>query len=220
MRDSRPRPLHNLCCDATETSRVSLSQIQQRTIMLLNLNRAVNALLPARLRPWCRVANVRQGVMVMDTANATWLMRLRYEQPQLLSALRSRILPSLSSIDIRINPGLARKQECSAQNSDSCQQIHQHIKEETKRLSVQSANSIRRVAASSEKTLKNALERLAELAGESARLPSLPPRERDALTAKNPCRLADDAHAITKEDALNAIGSSVSSSKLTSSHAS
>ncbi|OIV46281.1 hypothetical protein BK025_12765 [Sodalis sp. TME1] len=168
MRDSRPHPIDSLFGDAAETGRVSLSKIQQRAIMLLKLNRAISALLPAPLRPWCRVANVRQGVMVLETANASWKMRLRYEQPQLLSALRAQILPSLSSIDIRINPGLARKQELNAQNNDSGRQHHRPLGEKPRQLSVQSAASIRHVAAHSEGKLKNALERLAELAGESA----------------------------------------------------
>lgn len=168
MRDSRPHPIDSLFGDAVETSHVSLSKIQQRAIMLLKLNRAVSALLPAPLRSWCRVSNVRQGVMVLETANASWQLWLRYEQPQLLSALKAQILPSLSSIDIRINPGLARKLELNALNNNSNRQHHRPLGEKPRQLSVQSAASIRRVAARSEGKLKNALERLAELAGESA----------------------------------------------------
>ncbi|WMQ74363.1 MAG: hypothetical protein GPOALKHO_001381 [Sodalis sp.] len=168
MRHSRPHPIDSLFGDAAETGRQSLSKIKQRAIMLLNLNHAVSTLLPAPLRPWCCVANVRQSVMVLETANASWKMRLLYEQPQLLSALRAKILPSLSSIDIRINPGLERKQELNAQNNDSGRQHRRPLKEKPRQLSAQSAVSIRHVAARSEGKLKSALERLAELAGESA----------------------------------------------------
>ncbi|OZI15369.1 hypothetical protein CE195_02125 [Sodalis-like symbiont of Philaenus spumarius] len=167
MRYSRPHPIDSLFSDAAETGRVSLSKIQQRAILLLKLTRAVNALLPTPLRPWCHVANVRQGVLVLETANASWKMRLRYEQPQLLSALRAQILPSLSSIDIRIHPGLARNQELNKQNNESGRQLDRPLGKKPRRLSVQSAASIRHVAARSEGKLKNTLERLAELAGES-----------------------------------------------------
>ncbi|KYP97099.1 hypothetical protein BG74_05595 [Sodalis-like endosymbiont of Proechinophthirus fluctus] len=167
MHDGRPNPIDSLFSDNAEVGHVSLSKIKQRAIMLFNLNHAVNALLPALLRPWCRVANVRQGVIVLETANASWKMRLRYEEPQLLFALRGQILPSLSSIDIRINPGLARKQELNAQNKDSGRQYHRPLREKPRQLSLQSAASIRYVAACSEGKLKNVLERLAELAGES-----------------------------------------------------
>ncbi|MGP4123398.1 MAG: DUF721 domain-containing protein [Sodalis sp. (in: enterobacteria)] len=168
MRNSHPHPIDSLFSDATETDRISLLKLQQQAIMLLKLNRAVNALLPAPLRPWCRVANVRQGVMVLETATASWHMRLRYEQPQLLSALRAQILPSLSSIDIRINPGLAKKQEFNAKNNYGSQKHYWLIGGKPRHLSVQSAMSIRHVAARSEGKLKNALERLAERARESA----------------------------------------------------
>ncbi|MCR3755490.1 MAG: hypothetical protein HNEKOMLI_00228 [Sodalis sp. Psp] len=117
MRDSHPRSIDSLFNDATNTDYVSLAQIQKRAVMLLKLNRAVRTLLPTLLRPWCRVANCRQNVIILETANASWKMRLRYEQTQLLSALRTHILPSLSSIDIRINPDLARNEEPSTQDN-------------------------------------------------------------------------------------------------------
>lgn len=167
MRDSRPQPMDSLFGAAAETGRVSLSKLQQRATLLLKFTRAVNALLPTPLRPWCRVANIRQGVLVLETANASWKMQLRYEQPQLLFALRAQILPSLSSIHIRINPGLTRKQELNVQNNDSGLQLDRTLGEKPRRLSVQSAASIRHVVARSEGKLKNALERLVELAGES-----------------------------------------------------
>lgn len=122
MRDSRPRSIDNLFSDATDTNRMFLARIQQRAIMLLKLNRAIRTLLPAPLRPWCRVANFRQGVIVLETANASWKMRLHYEQTQLLSTLRAQILPSLSSIDIRINPDLARNKDPNTKNNRNSQQ--------------------------------------------------------------------------------------------------
>lgn len=168
MRDSRPQAIDTLFSDPAEPGRASLSQIQQRAVALLKLNRTVSALLPAPLRPWCRVGNFRQGVMVLECANASWMMRLRYEQTQLLSALRAQILPSLSSIDIRINPTLAIKGEPNAQNSGIGTRVSRPVAEKPRILSAQSAESIRHVAARSEGKLQKLLERLAGLAGESA----------------------------------------------------
>ena len=119
MRDSRPQLLDVLFDDASAGSKGPLHNVQQRAVALLKLNRAVKGLLPAPLHPWCRVANFRQGILVLETANASWMMRLRYEQPALLSALRAQILPSLSSIDIRINPALMAKGSHQVQNAES-----------------------------------------------------------------------------------------------------
>lgn len=118
MRDSRPQLLDVLFDDASAGSKGTLQNVQQRAVALLKLNRAVKGLLPAPLHPWCRVANFRQGILVLETANASWMMRLRYEQPALLSALRAQILPSLSSIDIRINPALMAKGSHQVQNAE------------------------------------------------------------------------------------------------------
>jgi hypothetical protein len=71
---------------------------------LRQLNQALQALLPQPLSHRCRVANYRQGVLVIETANASWLLRLRYEQQRLLSAIRQHSLPALAAIEFMINP--------------------------------------------------------------------------------------------------------------------
>lgn len=164
MRDSRPQSIESFF-DAAEGQSM-LQSIQQRAIALNKLNRAVQGVLPAQMHPWCRVANFRQGVMVIETANASWMMRLRYEQSSLLSALRAQILPSLTSIDIRINPTLAAKGKNSAQESSS--RTESEEKSGGRQLSAESAENLRAVASRSPEKLKAIIERLASLAGESA----------------------------------------------------
>ncbi|MCT4705210.1 DciA family protein [Enterobacteriaceae bacterium H11S18] len=163
MRDSRPQSLDNLFDEAGAQS--VLQNVQQRATALIRLNRAVRGILPAQLHPWCRVANFRQGVLVLETANASWLMRLRYEQSTLLSALRAQILPSLTSIDIRINPSLAAIGKDSVQENSS--QMPNGQFEVNRELSEQSAEALREVAKRSPEKLRAAIERLASLAGES-----------------------------------------------------
>lgn len=164
MRDSRPQSIESFF-EATEGQSM-LQSIQQRAIALNKLNRALQGIIPAQLHPWCRVANFRQGVLVLETANASWMMRLRYEQSSLLSALRAQILPSLTSIDIRINPTLAAKAQENVQESSD---RHQKEQSQGRQLSEQSAEILRGVASRSPEKLKKTLERLALLAGESAR---------------------------------------------------
>lgn len=163
MRDSRPQSLDTLFDDAGAQG--MLQNVQQRATALLRLNRAVRSILPAQLHPWCRVANFRQGILVLETANASWLMRLRYEQATLLSALRAQILPSLTSIDIRINPTLAAIGKDSVQENSIQSRSGQF--EVNRELSEQSAEALREVAKRSPEKLRAAIERLASLAGES-----------------------------------------------------
>ncbi|KGT88360.1 hypothetical protein NG99_21640 [Erwinia typographi] len=163
MRDSRPQSIENLF-EATEGQGV-LQSIQQRAIALNRLNLAVQGVLPAQMHPWCRVANFRQGILVLETANASWMMRLRYEQSSLLSALRAQILPSLTAIDITINPSLAAKGQESVQKNGSRSEVEENSP--GRQLSEQSAEILRGVASRSPEKLKRIIERLASLAGES-----------------------------------------------------
>ncbi|PWC21747.1 DUF721 domain-containing protein [Brenneria roseae subsp. roseae] len=166
MRDSRPQSLESLFDSASGSGSGPLRDVQQRAIALLKLNRAVRGLLPAQLHPWCRVANYRQGLLILETANANWLMRLRYEQPALLSALRAQILPSLASIDIRINPSLAAKGHEILKNNDTTS-TNETENKPLRQLSEQSAKTLRSLAGHSPEKLRKILERLASLAGES-----------------------------------------------------
>jgi len=167
MRDSRPQSIDILLGSVTTPEQNSLQHIQQRAVVLLKLNRAVAGILPAPLQPWCRVANFRQGVLILETANANWMMMLRYEQSRLLSALRAQILPSLSSIDIRINPTLATKGHQITQNHGEPLSSGGQAEGKKRKLSQQSGEAIRHLAARSPEKLKKMLERLAKLAGES-----------------------------------------------------
>lgn len=164
MRASRPQSLEFLLDDASEKS--PLHQVQQHAIVLLKINRAVKALLPSPLRPWCRVANYRQGILVLETANASWMMRLRYEQPTLLSALRGQILPSLSAINIRINPTLMAKSEQLLQSTAETRKKGESPPP-LRQLSIESALQLRELATRSPDKLRKILERLAALAEES-----------------------------------------------------
>ncbi|MGV3345376.1 DUF721 domain-containing protein [Enterobacteriaceae bacterium LUAb1] len=159
MRNSRPQSLEYLFDEIQDKS--VLYQIQQRAIILFRLNRAVQGILPAALHPWVRVANYRQGILVLEIASASWMMRLRYEQSSLLSALRAQILPSLTAIDIRINPVLAAKNAPVLQKDT--------LQPGKRQLSINSAESLRDVAKRSPEKLRKTIERLASRAGENTR---------------------------------------------------
>ncbi|OCG06627.1 hypothetical protein A9G13_10205 [Gilliamella sp. wkB178] len=101
MRLNEPQKLATLL-----TQDSSLSQIKERTFALYKLAILVNDLLPHALNQQCRVANYRQGILIIEVSSANWLTRLKYEQENIISVLRKRILPSLSSIQYQINPDI------------------------------------------------------------------------------------------------------------------
>lgn len=69
MRDSQPVSLESLLESGTKDNN-TLKSIQQRAVVLLKLNRAVVALLPAMLKPHCRVANYRKQLLILEVSNA------------------------------------------------------------------------------------------------------------------------------------------------------
>ncbi|MFP1984577.1 DUF721 domain-containing protein [Lonsdalea quercina] len=166
MRDSRPQSLESFFDSASETGSGPLRDIQQRAAALVKLNRAVCAILPAQMHPWCRVANYRRNLLVLETANASWMLRLRYEQPALLSALRAQILPSLAAIDIRINPSLAAKAHQNNKPSETTTGVGSIDAPKRRSLSPQSAEILNGLAENSPERLQRILKRLASLAGE------------------------------------------------------
>ncbi|ODQ01639.1 DUF721 domain-containing protein [Salinivibrio sp. SS2] len=100
MRDHRPRStLHLLESDN--------NNIAQRAVELAKLNKLILALLPGETSKACRVANYREGVLVVEAGSAAWAMRLNYERQHLLSVLRQKGLASLTTIEVKINPALA-----------------------------------------------------------------------------------------------------------------
>ncbi|MCX8660544.1 DUF721 domain-containing protein [Gilliamella sp. B2772] len=102
MRDNEPKMLTSLLSQGA-----LLSQIKERTLALTQLTKVIDELLPAPLNQQYRVANYRQGILILEVSSANWLTRIKYEQSNLISGIRQKILPSLSSIQYKINPTIA-----------------------------------------------------------------------------------------------------------------
>ncbi|MDD9341601.1 DUF721 domain-containing protein [Providencia heimbachae] len=165
MRDSHPQALFDVLDESLAKSSSPLQLIQRNAKAIIKLNKAVKSLLPTEIKPMCRVANYRNNIIVIEVANASWMTRLNYEKINLLSALRTSILPSLSSIDIRINPDLMRKTKQNSSMNKQTVSTKQNMSE--RRISIETAQQLLRLAQRSPKGLKERFERLAALAGES-----------------------------------------------------
>ncbi len=162
MRESHPQLFNILFSNRSAIEKSLPHEVHKHIMVLQELNLAVKALFPAQLQPWCRVANYRQNVLVLETASAAWMMRLRYEQSHLLSALRAQILPSLASIDIKINPTLMTTGNNALQGKVKILQCTAPAP--LRLLSQESARELRILAQRSPEQLRHILEKLAALA--------------------------------------------------------
>lgn len=94
----------NSLTDILATS-TTLSQIVKKVDQLAKLNRAVLKKLDPTLAQQCRVANLRDGVLILTTSSPIWGHQLRFSEIELLSSLRS--VPewcALKSIKTHIQP--------------------------------------------------------------------------------------------------------------------
>lgn len=164
MCNNHPKSLNVLLKESNLYLKV-LQTIQQRAQKLIKLNKTIISLIPIELKAWCRIANYRQHILILEVTNASRKARLSYELPTLLLTLRNTVLPSLSSIDIIINPSLSSK------NSKNCLLIQKTTKKPQKqiisKLSKESAKAICNLAKRSPKKLKKKLEQLAILTKEN-----------------------------------------------------
>ncbi|XKM13856.1 DciA family protein [Orbaceae bacterium ac157xtp] len=95
-----PQPINRLF------DHLNLKNIQAKSGALTTLNAMYLQLLPNSLNGNCRVANYRQGVLIVEVSTASWMTRLRYEQERIISTLRKNKLPGLASIQYKVNPSL------------------------------------------------------------------------------------------------------------------
>lgn len=102
MRDHRPKST----LDLLENN--ASGQVRQRALALAKLNEQIKDLLPAQSAKHCRVANYRDGTLILECGSSSWATRLNYDRQMLLSALRREALPTLSTIEIKVNPDLAK----------------------------------------------------------------------------------------------------------------
>lgn len=147
MRNSEPKPLFNLF------KAPSLLTIQERGKALSTLSRLLYGFLPLPLTEQCRVANYRQGILIIEVSSASWLTRLRYEQEKLRSLLRQNGLSGLSSIQFKINPELNRN-KCELHCDDSAAYQRQ--------ITPQSAEMLLALADNCSPKLKSSLIKLAK----------------------------------------------------------
>ncbi len=80
-----------------------LRTLAARCDRLEQLSALVAAHVSPALRPYCRVANVVDGALILSCDSAAWTTRLRFHAPTLLAALRAQPeLADLREIRVRV----------------------------------------------------------------------------------------------------------------------
>jgi hypothetical protein len=83
-----------------------LAKIQQKAGQLQVINQFLtNELIPGS-HEYCRVANLRQGILIIEVASGVWKTRLMQLSSSILEHMRQHVSPSLNSIELKVNPAL------------------------------------------------------------------------------------------------------------------
>ncbi len=107
MRDHRPTLGDEIIAESR------FSQLQQHAEEIMLINKELKAILPRGTEDHCRVANVRDGQLVIEVASAGIKMKLDYERLSILNQLRSRGFARLMAITVQINPDLYRNKQAN-----------------------------------------------------------------------------------------------------------
>ncbi|CRK85453.1 Putative protein of unknown function (DUF721) family protein [Candidatus Providencia siddallii] len=160
MKNNSPYMIFNIFEKLLKSSKI-LQNIQHNINVIIELNNIVNNLLPFEIRQVCRVVNYRNNVILIEVPTAVWLFRFNYEKKNIFFVLKKTILPSLSLINIKINPNLILKTKNTSINVIYNQKT-KIIK--TQKISTKTAKQLLMLAKKSPKCLKEKFERLAALA--------------------------------------------------------
>lgn len=112
-----------------------LSAIKTKAAQLSHLNNLLHAQLEASLAQYCRVANFRENILIIEVDGSVWATRLRYIVPELLQKLRrEKEFHRLQEIKWYIRPvenaykkKSTKSIKMSEENSDLITETAQHI---------------------------------------------------------------------------------------------
>ncbi|MCL1123603.1 DUF721 domain-containing protein [Shewanella surugensis] len=131
----------------------TMPHLAEKAELLLHLNHHVKCVLKGPVTEQLKVANLRQGILVIETSTSAWAARINFQKIQILQQLQAEILPMLTAIEVKVNPGL---------NSKVSQP-----KPQNKHISSAAASHIEALADQTDGPLAQKLKRLAALASRS-----------------------------------------------------
>ncbi|NRA70705.1 MAG: DUF721 domain-containing protein [Gammaproteobacteria bacterium] len=129
-----------------------LAKLQHKAYQLQVINRIITAELLPGSEEYCRVANLRNGTLVLEVASGAWFTRLQSMRINLLNQLRERVSSSLISIEVKVNPALfvtkpepkPNQRKISAQTAEHLSALAQHSPPELAEILLRLAKLARR----------------------------------------------------------------------------
>ncbi len=91
--------------DHLNTAKGGLANLVDNINRINCLSQIFNDVLEPPLIDHCQIVHLRNNILVLAVDSSQWANRLRFEKLSILTKLRQNGLPSISSIDIIVQPG-------------------------------------------------------------------------------------------------------------------
>ena len=127
---------------------------EQSTSLITKLDMVLQSYLKQHNINGCRIGNIKNGSLIIESPTSIWLQRLQFIQSDLLTELRQHN-SSLIKIKIKVNPDLAKV-------STSQLKKNTPVKKRATRMSKDIADSFLALAEEADPKLKKALQSLAK----------------------------------------------------------
>ncbi|QJC37680.1 hypothetical protein GJU03_00720 [Enterobacteriaceae endosymbiont of Donacia bicoloricornis] len=133
-----------------------LYNIYIHTNLLIKIDKFIKKNLPIELHNLYNVKNFKNYLLIIETYNASSMIRFMSEKSNILYFLKKNIIPSLRKIEIKINPLFFKKNFMSYN-------IHNKRIMKKNSLSKYSTKLLLNVAKKSSKTLKNKIKKFIKI---------------------------------------------------------
>lgn len=130
--------------------RGQLPNIAEKAELLMHLDHYVKQVLTGPVSEQLKVANFRQGVLVIETTTAAWAARINFQKAKILQQLQAETLPMLSAIEVKVNPSLlmyVTKAKAKENNNRITQTAASHIEALAEHVEGSLAIKLKRLAA-------------------------------------------------------------------------
>ena len=127
---------------------------QQSTSLIAKLDMVLQSYLKQHNINACRIGNIENGRLTIESPTSIWLQRLQFIQSDILSELRKHS-PALTNIKVKVNPKLAEASPPHLRKKN-------RVKKRAEKMSPDVADSFLALADNAEPKLKKALQSLAK----------------------------------------------------------
>lgn len=131
-------------------------QGQQQADIVRHLNTELMQILQLEKLTFCKVNRVQAGRVQIMCSSASWAVRLKMQNSDILTKFRQNVLPECMGIDIEVNPNLDLRYQTAAPATADLQA--------TRQISEQAASYLLASAESADPILADKLRKLAALA--------------------------------------------------------